>query len=157
MGHGGGGGWGGGRGGTGAGGPRAEGGQDSTRAMLFTATQLTVTNLEPEVTILDPEGGMRRLHADDKSYQDANGADVKARWDESRLVVETKTERGKVKETWVVAAEPRRLEVLLEIERPFGSAVKIRRVFDPVDPNAPKAEGPKPPAQPQPPTPASYP
>ena len=47
-----------------------------------------------------------------------------------------------VKETWTVASEPRRLEVLLEVERPFGDTVKIKRVYDPVDPNAPKKEAP---------------
>jgi hypothetical protein len=151
MGRGGGGGWGGGGGGMGRGRQGGAGGQDPARSMLFSASRITVTNLTPEVTILDPDGGIRRLNADDKSYHDPNGAEVKTRWDESRLVVETKTERGRVKETWSATNEPRRLEVLLEVDRPFGGGtVKIKRVFDAVDPNAPKTETAKPQPQPDP-------
>ena len=137
----GGGGWGGGRGGgMGRSGQAGGSSQEAMRPMLFTASQITVTNLTPEITILDPEGEIRRLHADDKGYRDTNGAEVKARWDEEKLVVETKTDRGHVKETWAVTGDPRRLNVLLEIDRPFGGSVKVKRVFDAVDPNAPKPD-----------------
>ncbi len=104
--------------------------------MLFTASEITVTNLEPEVTMLDPEGEVRQLHADDKAYKDDRGTEVKAKWEKSRLVVETKTQGGSMKETWAVGADPRRLTVLLEIKRSFGGEVKVKRVFDPV-PDAP--------------------
>ena len=57
---------------------------------------------------------------------------MKAKWDASRLVVETKTGWGGMKETWAVAADPRRLTVLLEIQRSFGGAVSVKRAFDPV-------------------------
>jgi hypothetical protein len=166
----GGGGWGGRRGGgAGEGGPRGAGAPDPSRTMLFSASQITVTNLTPELTILAPDGAIRRLHADGKSYKDDNGTEVKTRWDDSRLLVETKTQRGQIKETWAVTSDPRRLQVQLEIDRPFGDAVKIKRVFDAVDPNAPKVEGTKPaqpgqatqPAQPeqpqQPPAPPEQP
>jgi hypothetical protein len=148
MGRGGGGGWGGGRGGgMGHGGPG--GAQSSTgalRALLFTAPQITITNLTPEVTILQPDGGIRRLQADDKAHKDETGTEVKARWDESRLVVDTKSERGHLKETWTATGDPKRLEVLTEVERPFGDTVKIKRVYDAVGPNAPTQEPPAPPA-----------
>jgi hypothetical protein len=104
--------------------------------MLFTASQITVTNLEPEVTMLDPEGEVRQLHADDKAYKDDSGTEVRAKWDESRLVVETKSEGGSMKETWAVGTGPRRLTVLLEIRRSSGGEAKVRRVFDP-DADAP--------------------
>ena len=142
----GGGGWGGGGGGRGHGGggggygghgsqggqsgPRTEG-DGHARSMLFTASEITVTNLEPEVTMLDPDGEQRQLHPDDKAYKDDGGTEVKAKWDESRLVVETKAQGGSTKETWTVGADPRRLTVLLEIKRSFGD-VKVKRVFDPV-------------------------
>jgi hypothetical protein len=139
----GGGGWGGGgRGGWGAGrhgGQGAPGGDGEvrTRSMLLTASQITVTNLEPEITMLEPQGEVRRLHPDDQAYKDDSGAEVKAKWDSSRLVVETRTQRGSTKETWSVADDPRRLTVLLEIKRPFGGEVKVKRVFDPVVADAP--------------------
>ncbi len=150
----GGGGWGGGRGGGGGGGSTSsQGGPTPTRAMLLTASQITVTNLTPQVTILDPDGGMRLLHADNKGYSDDSGNEVKAHWDDAKLVVETKNDRGKVKETWTTTDDPRRLNVLVEIDRPYGNAVKIKRVFDAVDPNAPKPDA----AQADPSKPASNP
>lgn len=148
---GGGSGWGGGHGGgMGHGGPRggSQNGPSAAAVELFAAPQITITNLTPEVTMLEPDGAIRRLHADEKAYKDEAGREVKARWDEGRLVVDTKGERGHVRETWSVASDPRRLELLLEVERPYGSAVKIRRVYDPVDRSAPRREAPAEPAQP---------
>jgi hypothetical protein len=139
---GGGGGWGGGRGGGMGRGGGSQSAPSARRALLFPAPQLTITNLTPEVTVLAPDGTMRHLHADNKGYKDDDGTEVKARWDEGKLVVDTKGERGNVKETWAVASDPRRLEVLLEVQRPSGDTVKIKRVYDPVDPNAPKKEAP---------------
>ena len=127
--HGGQGGGYGGSGGEGA--PRAEG-EGPARSMMFTASEITVTNIEPEVTILDPEGQIRRLQADDKGYKDEAGTEVKARWEADRLVVETKGERGGTKEIWTVGADPRRLTVVLEIKRSYGGEVTVKRVFDPV-------------------------
>jgi hypothetical protein len=118
------------------GGPPGEGGGRAI-SMPFTASRITVTNLEPEVTMLDPEGEVRHLHPDEKAYKDDNGSEVKAKWDAKRLVVETKTQRGSMKETWTVGADPRRLTVLLEVRRPSGGAVTVKRVFDPVSADAP--------------------
>jgi hypothetical protein len=143
---GGGGGWGGHGSGHGHGAPGGQGrGQNRPqgdaegrwRSMLLTASRITVTNLEPEVTMLDPEGDLRRLHADDKAYKDDTGTEVKARWDASRLVVETKTQAGSIKETWTVDSDPRRLTVLLELRRSSGEGVTFRRVFDPIARDAP--------------------
>ena len=139
----GGGGWGGGRGGHhgghgggyggsgGEGAPRGEGG-GPVRSMMLTASQIMVTNIDPEVTILDPEGQIRRFQADDKAYKDDAGTEVKAKWEAGRLVVETKGERGSTKETWTVSADPRRLTVLLDIKRSYGREVTVKRVYDPV-------------------------
>ena len=103
--------------------------------MLFQADRITVTNLTPEITIVAPEGERRTLHADDKGYRDSSGGTVKTRWDGARLLIETRGERGGMKEAWTVSRAPRRLTVLLEVERPFGGTVKIMRVFDPLQPD----------------------
>jgi hypothetical protein len=129
--HGGHGGHGGGSGGSGGGAPRSESG-GYARSMMLTASQITVTNIEPEVTVLDPDGQMRRFEADDKAHKDDAGIEVKAKWDADRLVVETKGERGTTRETWSVGGDPRRLTVLLEIKRSSGGTVSVKRVFDPV-------------------------
>lgn len=121
--------------GDGQGGPPAEGGRASS--MAFTASRITVTNLEPEVTMLDPEGEVRQLHPDDKAYKDDSGREIKTKWEAKRLVVETKTQRGSTKETWTVGADPRRLTLLLEVRRASGGAVTVKRVFDPVSTDTP--------------------
>jgi YD repeat-containing protein len=122
--------------GDGRGGPSAEGGGHAG-SMPFTASRITITNLEPEVTMLDPDGEVRRLHADDKAYKDDDGTEVKVKWDAKRLVVETKARRGSTRETWTVGDDPRRLTLLLEVRRPSGGTVTVKRVFDPASPDPP--------------------
>jgi hypothetical protein len=130
---GGGGGYGGGRGGYGSGQTGAEAaGGGRPLAMVLTAAQITLTSIEPDVTMVDPDGEQRRLHADDQTYKDENGTEVKSRWDKGRLVVETKTERGGLKETWSVGEDLRRLTVFVEIKRSYGGDVSVKRVFDPL-------------------------
>jgi len=145
MGHGGGGGhggWGGGGSHGGSEGSQGGGQQAAARSMLFRAQQFTVTNLTPDVTMLEPGGPVRTLHADGKSYDlDDGTTQVKTKWDEAKLVVETKTERGHIKETWTVGNDPKRLTVLLEVDRPWGGTAKIKRVFDPVTPGTPAEAG----------------
>jgi len=92
--------------------------------------QITVTNIQPEITMIDHDGEIRRLHADEKAYKDSNGSEVKTLWEGAFLVVETKTGRGTVRETWSVAESPRRLTVLVKMERPFGGEISVKRVFD---------------------------
>jgi hypothetical protein len=117
-----------GSGGVPGGGPPGEGG--FARPMAF-GPQVTVTNLAPEITMIDPDGEIRRLHADNKAYRDSSGSEVKTRWEEASLVVETKTGRGTVKETWAVTGPPLRLTVLVRMNRPFGGGdVTVKRVFD---------------------------
>lgn len=127
---------GGGRGADGEGGPRPD-----SRPLVLGAERFTITNLEPEVTILEPDGATRRLHADGKTYKDSQGAEVKARWQKDALVVETKAGRRGSKETWSATSEPRRLTVVVELDRPFRSdTVTIRRVFDSPPPAAAPTE-----------------
>jgi hypothetical protein len=112
--------------------------------MLLSADRITITNLTPEITIVAPEGEFRTLHADNQGYRTSSGGTVKTRWDGTRLLVETKGERGALKEAWTVSAEPRRLTVVLGLERPNGGTVKINRVFEPpaADVKAPEATSP---------------
>jgi hypothetical protein len=117
--------------------------------MLFEADRITITNLTPEITIVAPEGELRTLHADDKGYRNSSGGMVKTRWDDARLLVETKGERGGTKEAWTVSAAPRRLSVVLEVQRPFGAKVTIKRVFDPLQPDSVESKAASPVAPPE--------
>jgi hypothetical protein len=119
------------------GGAPAEG--SFTRPIAF-RPELTVTNLTPEITMIDPDGEMRHLHADNQAYKDSTDFEVKTRWEAAGLVVETKTPRGHVKETWSITDEPRRLTVLVRMDRPNGGAFTVKRVFDPSEPGAKRSE-----------------
>lgn len=130
-----GGGWGGHGGGAGRRGGGREGGDGEaarpTGMAFLTGSELTVTNIEPEVAIVEPEGVVRNLHPDGKKYETSSGGQVKTRWDGDRLRVETKSERGQVKETWSVSPETQRLTVELQIQRGGMAPVSVKRVFDP--------------------------
>ena len=119
------------------GGPPGEG--SFTRPIAF-KPELTVTNLAPEITMVDADGEIRRLHADNKPYKDSSGFEVKTHWEAAGLVVDTKTPRGHVKETWSITDEPRRLTVLVRMDRPNGGAFTVKRVFDPSEPGAKRSE-----------------
>jgi len=142
MGRPGGGAWGGPGGGMGrrGGGPEGDGGEGPrpTSMAFLTATELTVTNVEPEISIVEPEGLVRNLHPDGKKYATSSGGEVKTRWDGDRLQVETKSERGQVKETWSVSPATGRLTVELQIQRGGMAPVSVKRVFDLAKTDVPK-------------------
>jgi hypothetical protein len=135
-----GGGWGerGGRGRPG-GGPEAEPGRTPPSGGTFlSATELTITNVQPEVAIVEPEGLVRNLHPDGRKYKTSSGGEVKTHWDGDRLVVETKSDRGEVKETWSVSPETKRLTLELQIQHGGMSPVSVRRIFDRAEGDSPK-------------------
>ena len=105
--------------------------RESMRAVFEAPPEITITHTSKEIALLEKDGRLRALHPDGKGYQDTGGAEVKTRWDDARLVVETRPERGpKVVETFVLEAEPRRLVVNVRLETPSGTPVTVRRVYD---------------------------
>ncbi len=157
------GGWGGGGGGMGGGGGwgrrgghGGEQGDPSTaaddnrmrRVGIVAANEISVTGIEPDVVVALSEDVKRTLHPDGKKYDAANGGEEKTQWKDARLVVETKSERGEVKETWSVSPQTKQLTINLEIHRASGPSVSVKRVFDPVTAEnpaaAPAADSPKP-------------
>ncbi len=150
------GGWGGGGGGMGGGWGRRGGGRGGQegdpstaaddnrmrRVGIVAATDVTVTGIEPDVVITLPEDVKRTLHPDGKKYDAANGGEEKTQWKDARLVVDTKTERGEVKETWSVSPQTKQLTINLEIHRASGPSVSVKRVFDPVAAESPAEKSP---------------
>lgn len=131
---------GGGKGGGGRGGGPGRGSNGESRrppAMaFFAATELTIPHVAPAVAIVEPDGLVRTLQPDGEKYQVEHGeGEVKTRWEGDRLVVETKNERGKMKETWAVSPQTGRLTVQLEIEPGGGRMPKVavRRVYEPAE------------------------
>ncbi len=110
-----------------------EGGRRPPMMTFFSARELTITHLEPAVAMVEPDGLVRTLQPDGEKYQNEHGdGEVKTRWKGDTLVVETKTDRGKMKESWSVSPEAGRLVVVLEIEPGGGRMpeVKVNRVYD---------------------------
>jgi hypothetical protein len=128
------------RGGGTRGGGMGRGGGEGQRpprpSMPTLSKELTITHIAPAVAIVDPDGLVRTLQPDGEKYQVEHGdGEIKTRWKGDRLVVETKAERGKRKETWSVSPETGRLTVHLEVEPGGGRMPKIEvdRVYDPVE------------------------
>jgi hypothetical protein len=110
----------------GGGDPRA-----AMRAALEAADEMTITHTAREIAILDRDGRLRALHPDGEKYPNASGAEVKARWDKDRLVVQTSREHGPaVTETWRMAGEPAQLVIELRLQPPNGEPVTVKRVYD---------------------------
>jgi len=144
------GGFGGGRGGFGGGGgrPRGEGGEGEARRgrMLAPPEELTITQEDPGIRIVEKEARNRLVVADGKSHKDDRGTEVKASWSDEQLIVESKRDGRKTREAFVRAREGAQIHVLLEFETPFGDKIKARRVYDRAEPAPAAAPAPEAPA-----------
>jgi hypothetical protein len=125
-------------GGGGRGGGAGRGGEGRRPPMMAfcSASELTIPHVAPAVAIVEPDGLVRTLQPDGEKYQVEHGeGEVKTRWKGDHLVVETKTGRGKMKETWSVSPETGLLTVKLELEPGGGRMpkVEVNRVYDPAE------------------------
>ena len=120
-----GGGMGGGRGGPGGGGG---GFGETMRSLVDAPPSLTITQTEAEVTIVEEDGRLRALHPDRKEYRGTAGEKIETRWEGTRLIVETKGERGpKLVETF--EGGPEELVCVSRVEGGRGEPVSVRRVY----------------------------
>ena len=133
---GGGGGRGGRGGGPGGGGgerPGASGGeQESPRGRLMPPSEVTVTQLEPDIVFVEPEGRIRTLHPDGHKYKnEADSSEVQTHWDGARLLVESTSSRGsKLTEAWSLSPDNKQLTVVRKLEGPSRPAISVRTVYD---------------------------
>lgn len=134
-GHRGGGGYGGGHGGGRMGGgsgarPPADS-PDTLRSLLEAPAEMTITHTEAEIAVLEKDGRLRTLHPDGQKYKTDTGGEVKTRWDNDRLIVETKRDHGpSVTETLGLSADRKQLVVTLRLEGRSSGPVTVRRVYD---------------------------
>jgi hypothetical protein len=105
----------------------------ASRSSFFEVpTEMTITQTETEIAILDKEGALRTLHPDGKKYKDDSGNEVKSQWQNGHLVVETQRQQGsKFTETFDVGGAERQLVVTLAFQGQSFGPVTIRRVYDP--------------------------
>jgi hypothetical protein len=107
-------------------------------------SEVTVTQLEPEIVFVEPEGRLRTLHPDGHKYKsEADSSEVQTHWDGARLLVESTNSRGsKLTETWSLSPDKRQLLVLRKMESPSRPVVSVHTVYDT------EASGPAAPATP---------
>jgi len=97
--------------------------------------ELEIEHREPELTIADANAQRRFLYTDGReSRRDGDNGqslEVRTRWKDARVVVESQGGRGKVTETYRLAAEGRELivETRMEGQGP-GGAFSFKRVYD---------------------------
>lgn len=115
-------------GGRGPGGPGGDGLRESMRSLMEAPPALTITQTPEEITIIEEDGRLRALHADRKEYKGTGGEKIRTRWEGTRLIVETKGERGpRLVETF--EGGPEELVTVARIEGGRGEPVSVRRVY----------------------------
>jgi len=97
---------------------------------------LTIRHLDPEIRITYSTDREIVLTADGKKVKtetERGEVSTKAKWKKDKLVVEKRTDRGKVVESYLVGARGQQLYVTVEMSGmgPMGS-ISFRRVYDPV-------------------------
>jgi hypothetical protein len=99
------------------------------RSPLFDIPEeMTITHTDAEIVVLEKDGRLRVLHPDGRKRTSEAG-EVKARWDEKRLVVETaQIDSLHVTETFSVAAGRREIDV--EVSVSGQPSVTVRRVYE---------------------------
>src|SRR5262249_7189243 len=100
---------------------------------------LTIRHQEPELLIEDAAGHQHTLYTDGRKVEEERAfggtTQIQAVWEEGQVGVTTKSEHGrKITETYSVTADGSQLTVTTKIDRPRGSAIEIRRVYDAVKP-----------------------
>lgn len=140
---GGGGGWGGGGGGMGGGGmrggpppdapdgaPAADAERSGPRGPL---TDMVVEQYAEQI-LLSQRGKVERrfvFQAGDVPRMTSDGVpQVKAAWDNGKLVIDQTTPRGRMLETWELSKNGQQLVVLTHIQRGEGDAMDRKRVYD---------------------------
>jgi hypothetical protein len=132
----------GGGGGSGRGGSGDQGRQDVSDWFAALRT-LQIQHREPQLTITDAAGHERVAYTDGRKTQEerSHGGTtvVTASWKDGHIQVVTAPETGrKTTETYAITADRSQLTVTTKIEG-GRSAITIRRVYDAVQPGAPKA------------------
>ena len=109
------------------------------RALLTDAPQsFVLTYAEPKFAIALPDGRTRTVYTDKRKAKANNGnADVQARWDNDRVVVETTLGTIKVVETFAVSRDSQQLVHTAKLELQDGDRggrgggrSELRRVYD---------------------------
>lgn len=104
-------------------------------ALVEPPRRLTITQADQSITLTDGEGRSQTLSPNNRKQRVAKGTgtvDVKAKWDDERLVKETSLADGtKVTETYSLIPDARQLHVSVKIESAqMPRPIVLGRVYD---------------------------
>jgi hypothetical protein len=104
-------------------------------ALLEPPRKLTIIHSDRSITLTDGDGRSQTLTLDNQKQRLSIGtqmADVKAKWDDERLVKQVSLDDGaKVTETYSLNTQPRQLRVMVKFEAPqVPSPIVLGRVYD---------------------------
>ena len=111
--------------------------QEAQRLLTDAPTTMVIVYADPKLVITAADGRTRTLYTDKRKQKTSNGnADVQTRWDNNRIVAETKFGSIKVIETYELAMEGQQLIVTAKVDAPDAGRgrdrpnVELRRVYD---------------------------
>lgn len=109
-----------------------DGMRETMRRLEEPSETLTIKQEEDAFLVGDDTGEIRRLYPDGRTMKTDNGeGQVKTRWQGDELVTETIPARGpRLKETFALSPDGRRLFITVHFEPRRGGAVDVRRVYD---------------------------
>jgi hypothetical protein len=121
--------------------------QDAQRLVRDPPTSMVITYIDPKLAIAAADGRTRTLYTDKRKQKTNNGnADVQTRWDNNRVVAETKFGSIKVIETYALAADGQQLIVTTGMDAPDRGRsgdrpnLELRRVYDRVHREDPRSK-----------------
>lgn len=114
--------------------------QQARRLLDDAPESMVVVYSDPKLSMASPDGRARTLYTDKRKQKINNGnAEVRARWDDGRIVAETKFGSIKVVETFALATEGRQLVVTVRMDgggggrgggRGGAGEFQVRHVYD---------------------------
>jgi len=98
-------------------------------------TELTITQTEVEIAVVETPGGSRSYYPNGKTYKaDEGQSDVRSTWRDGKLVFEKRNQQGwRLTEAWQVAADGKRLTIEQVFEGGHRPRTVIKRVYDRIE------------------------
>jgi len=112
------------------GGGHGQGMEDIRNSFVNAPTCLVVAQGDQKVVLTEPDGHVRTLPTNNRIVK-IDGRDVRTRWENNRLVLETATGNNKLVETYERSAGGKQLTVTIRTDM-HGQQVSVRRVYEPV-------------------------
>lgn len=110
--------------------------EEAQRLIRDAPTSMVLVYNEPRLAMTAADGRTRTLYTDKRKVKTANGnAELEARWDNDKLIAETKFGSLKVVETYAVAENGNQLVVTAKMDAPGRGRggrpnAELRRVYD---------------------------